>query len=129
MSQLSLSRNVACLTSTFFRGLIAPSGLRLPHRLVFEITLRHTPLGRTPLYKQSVRRKDLCLTTHIVHLREASTTPAGLEPAIPASEQPQTHALDGAATEIGINKHCRVKKNTFLKELNLKISRSNYVQR
>jgi hypothetical protein len=28
--------------------------------------------------------------------------PAGLEPAIPASERPQTHALDRAATGIGI---------------------------
>jgi hypothetical protein len=28
-------------------------------------------------------------------------TPEGLEPAIPASEQPQTHALDRAATGIG----------------------------
>ena len=29
--------------------------------------------------------------------------PAGFEPAIPASEQPQTHALDRAATEIVCN--------------------------
>ena len=28
-------------------------------------------------------------------------TPVGLEPAIPASERPQTHALDRAATETG----------------------------
>ena len=28
--------------------------------------------------------------------------PAGFEPAVPASEQPQTHALDGAATGIGL---------------------------
>jgi hypothetical protein len=28
--------------------------------------------------------------------------PAGFEPAIPASEQPQTHALQRAATGIGI---------------------------
>jgi hypothetical protein len=27
--------------------------------------------------------------------------PAGFEPTIPASELPQTHAIDGAATEIG----------------------------
>jgi hypothetical protein len=27
--------------------------------------------------------------------------PAGLEPAIPAGERPQTHALDRAATGIG----------------------------
>jgi hypothetical protein len=29
--------------------------------------------------------------------------PAGFEPAIPASERPQTHALDVAATGIGVN--------------------------
>jgi hypothetical protein len=28
--------------------------------------------------------------------------PAGFEPTIPASERPQTHALDGAALGIGI---------------------------
>jgi hypothetical protein len=28
--------------------------------------------------------------------------PAGFEPAIPASERPQTHALDSAATGIGL---------------------------
>jgi hypothetical protein len=29
--------------------------------------------------------------------------PAGFKPTIPASERPQTHALDRAATGIGIN--------------------------
>jgi hypothetical protein len=27
--------------------------------------------------------------------------PAGFEPAVPASERPQTHALDGAANGLG----------------------------
>ena len=31
-----------------------------------------------------------------------SMSPAGFEPAILASERPQTHALDRAATEIGV---------------------------
>jgi len=30
--------------------------------------------------------------------------PAGFEPAIPASERPQTHTLDRAATGIGVSK-------------------------
>jgi hypothetical protein len=30
--------------------------------------------------------------------------PAGIEPPIPASERPQTHALDRAATGIGLDK-------------------------
>jgi hypothetical protein len=33
--------------------------------------------------------------------------PAGLEPAIPASEWPQTHALDSAAAGIGVNNFSR----------------------
>jgi len=33
--------------------------------------------------------------------QETSTLPAGFEPAIPTSEQPQTHALDRATTGIG----------------------------
>jgi hypothetical protein len=33
--------------------------------------------------------------------------PEGFEPAIPASERPQTHALDGAAIGIGASKEDR----------------------
>ena len=39
-------------------------------------------------------------------------TPAGFEPAIPASERPQTHALDRAANGIGkdvFNNHFKFK--------------------
>jgi hypothetical protein len=36
-------------------------------------------------------------------MRQTSMPPAGFEPAIPASERPQTHALDRAATGIGFN--------------------------
>jgi hypothetical protein len=35
----------------------------------------------------------------------------GFESAIPASERPQNRALDGAATAIGIKRHCRVTKD------------------
>ena len=34
--------------------------------------------------------------------RKTSLPPAGFEPAIPASERPQTHALDRSATVIGV---------------------------
>ena len=37
------------------------------------------------------------------HSKQTSILPAGFEPAIPASEQPQTHALDRAATGKGIS--------------------------
>jgi hypothetical protein len=51
----------------------------------------------------SARRRDLYLTTHNTHKKQAAMTPAGLEPAIPAGERPQTHALHRAATGIGQN--------------------------
>jgi hypothetical protein len=36
-------------------------------------------------------------TTHSTHKRQISMAPAGFEPALQASERPQTYALDGAA--------------------------------
>jgi hypothetical protein len=64
-------------------------------------TQTHTTRGTTPLDEWSARRRDLYLTTHSTHKRQTSIPPAGFEPAIPASERPQTDALDGAATGIG----------------------------
>jgi len=66
----------------------------------FTITLIHTTLVRTPLDKWSVRRRDLHLTTHNTQKWETYMA-AGFETAIPASEQPQTQALDRAATGTG----------------------------
>jgi hypothetical protein len=94
-----LNQFLSCL---FSNGATAPSGPRLPHYRGFTIThFRHTTLGRTPLDVWSARRRDLYLTTHNTHNRQASMPPAGFEPTISASEQPQTHALNRAATEIG----------------------------
>ena len=76
---------------------------RPPYCLGFEITLRHFTLGRTPLDECTARRRDLYLTTHSIHKRQTSIPPAGFEPVIPASERPQTHALDPAATDICTN--------------------------
>jgi hypothetical protein len=42
------------------------------------------------------------LTIHNTFKRQTSMSPAGLEPTIPASEQPQTRDLDRVATGIGI---------------------------
>jgi hypothetical protein len=64
-------------------------------------TVRHTTLDRTPLDEWSARRRDLYLTTHNTHKRRTYMSPPGFEPAIPAGERPQTHALDRAATGIG----------------------------
>jgi hypothetical protein len=57
------------------------------------MTVTHAVLSRTPLYEGSVRRRDVYLTTQNGDDRHTSVPPAGFEPAIPASEQPQTHAL------------------------------------
>jgi len=77
------------------------SGPRPPHYRIFIITLRHITVGRASLDEWSARRRDLYLTTHNIHQRQTSISPAGFEPTIPASERPQTHAIDRAATEIG----------------------------
>jgi hypothetical protein len=72
----------------------SPSWPGPPHCWGFTITLRHTIIGRTPLGEWSARRRDLCLATHNTHNRQTCRHPAVFEPAIPASERPQTHALD-----------------------------------
>jgi hypothetical protein len=79
-------------------GAKAPSGLGSPRYQGFMITLRRTTLGRTPLDEWSARSRDLYLRTHSTHKRQISMTPAGFEPVIPASERPQTQAVDRAGT-------------------------------
>jgi hypothetical protein len=57
-------------------------------------------LGRNPLDKGSARHRDLYLTTQ--HSQETDTnSPAGFEPAIPASV-PQNYALDRTVTATGV---------------------------
>jgi hypothetical protein len=75
---------------------------RPPHYPGFTIAIRHTPLSRTRLEEWSARRRELCPTTHDTHKRQTSMPPAEFEPTIPASERQQTHALDRAATGIGV---------------------------
>ena len=53
-----------------------------------------TTVGRTPLDEWSARRRDHYLTKHSTHNWQASMPSAGFEPTIPASEWPQTYALD-----------------------------------
>ena len=64
-------------------------------------TQRRNTIGRTPLDERSARRRDLYLTTHNTHNRQASVLPVGFEPTISAGEQPQTYALGRAATGTG----------------------------
>jgi len=66
------------------------------------IALKDTPIiGRNPLDEGLTRHRELCLNTHNTHMTQTSILPERFEPAIPASERPQTHALDRAATAIG----------------------------
>jgi hypothetical protein len=76
--------------------LISPRSSRSSSLWPFTITLEQTILGRNPLDGWSARSRGLYLTTHNT---QTSMTPAGVEPAISASERPQT--LDRAATGIG----------------------------
>jgi hypothetical protein len=64
-------------------------------KLGYTTALRRTPLDENEL---SARRRDLYLKTHISLDKQTSIIPAEFEPAIPASEWPQTHPLEGAAT-------------------------------
>ena len=101
-----------------FHDSTAPCGAGPPHYRGFTITLRHatlrhaphsdthhtqtrTTLGRTPLNEWLARRRDLYLTTHNIHKRQTSMSPGGFEPAIPASERPQTYTIERAATGTG----------------------------
>jgi hypothetical protein len=61
-----------------------------------------TTICTTPLDERSAHRRDLYLITHNIHTRQISNPPPGFEPAIPASEQPQTHDFDGTASGIDI---------------------------
>jgi len=62
--------------------------------------ITHT-VGETFLVEGSVRRRDLYLTSHNTHKIQTCMPPSGFEPAIPASERPQTHVLDSAVTGMG----------------------------
>jgi hypothetical protein len=49
------------------------------------------------------------VTTDNTHKRETSMPPTGFKPTIPASERPQTHMLDRAATGIGSVKNMLIR--------------------
>jgi hypothetical protein len=53
-----------------------------------------TKIGTTSMGERLARPTDLYLTTHNTHNRQTSMGPAEFEPVIPASEWPQTDALD-----------------------------------
>jgi len=57
-----------------------------------------TTVGRTPLDEWSAQRREQYFPIHTSYKRQTSMPPAGFDPTIPASERPQTHALDSAVT-------------------------------
>ena len=88
--------HMTCMITRFLvLYLLLPHGATAPirpgpaHYRGFTVTLRHSTFRRTPLGEWSARPRNLYRTTH--------NTPAGFEPAVPASEGPQSHGLDGAA--------------------------------
>jgi hypothetical protein len=68
----------------------------VPPLRAFDITLiGHGTLSRTPVYELQARRTYHYLTTHNLHMPSVR-----FEPAVPASELPQTHASNSVATGI-----------------------------
>jgi hypothetical protein len=87
-------------SSRFFYGATAPSEPRPSHYRGHTITHWHTTLGKIPLDEWSSRRREIYLTYNILE-RQSPMSLAGFEHTIPASEPPQTRALDRTATGIG----------------------------
>jgi hypothetical protein len=116
---LHLACSYVLITSWRFHGATAPRGSGPPHYPGLNITVRPTTLGRTSLDEWWGRRKHIYLITHDAHKPQNSITLAGFEPAIPASEQPQTHALECAATVIGqiLELHLLSRALFFLRQL------------
>jgi hypothetical protein len=88
--------------NVFFPGSISSSVPRPSHCRGITITLRHTTLRKTPLDEWSDRRRDLYLTTQNPHMLKNTMPPAGFKSIFPASQLPQTHALDLVATGIDV---------------------------
>jgi len=70
-----------------------------------EVSRSHSGTARSPglLWKSEQPFPGvLYLTTHNTHNRQTSMPLTLFEPASPASERPQTHALDHSAAGIGL---------------------------
>jgi len=70
--------------------------------LIHEVSRSHTTTHQSVGLLWTSRRSDLYLTTHNTHNRQITRQPLGFEPTISAIERPHSHALDRAASEIGI---------------------------
>jgi hypothetical protein len=95
---LPLNKGATLIT---FSWLESPIGPRTPRFLGFVTRpIRRTTVGRTPVYESLALRRDLYLTRYNTHKAQTTTLPAEFEPTIPASERPQTYALDREVTVI-----------------------------
>ena len=92
---LSLSLSLSPTSSTY--SLYAERVIDAPDHIQWH-THTNTTLSRPPPDDGSARRRDLYMTTNS-HKTEIHAS-AKFEPAIPASEHSQTHALDHATTKI-----------------------------
>jgi hypothetical protein len=95
-----------CVFFCFFAfGATAPPLPPVAHGLlIHEVFRSHTTthhIGKTPLDEWSARRRDLHLKTNKTNNRQISTPAMGFETLISAGEQPQTYALERAATGTG----------------------------
>ena len=72
----------------------------LSHSETHTRTHTHTQ-GATPVEQGSAPSTVLYLTTRNIHNRQTDMPPAGFEPAIPATDRPQTHTSDRAAPGMG----------------------------
>jgi hypothetical protein len=89
-SSISTHRGISTL---FFLWRYDPTRVMAYSFLRFlDHTQRRTTVGRIPLDEWSARRRDLFLTTHNTHNRQASMPPVEFEPTISAGGRPQTHA-------------------------------------
>jgi hypothetical protein len=72
--------------------------------LIIEASFLHsnTPHSVALLWMSEQPYAELYLTTHDTHNRQTSIPPRGFEPTSPASELPQTYALDRVVTGNGL---------------------------
>ena len=89
----------------FFHGATTSSKPGPPHCRGFTITLRHTTFGMSTLDGWSARRRDPYLTKHNTHKWQTPMTPAGFEPAIPASERRKTARPMGSPLPLPFTNH------------------------
>ena len=82
--------------------------------VVLDYTQWHTPTHQVwlPSTKDRLVAETSTCTTQKIHKIQTSMNPAGLEPAIPASERPQTYTLDHASTAIAGTRF-KTPKNAF----------------